>query len=142
MTRHKTESTKVARVVRFKVDESSTSASDRLVACLPNGLVRLSRLYLVPGELAISVLKENIFMLFAEDLYDILSVIEHHATDDGSPCPLEPVTPRSLVSRVIRGEGLVGCERRRINHSNLPSNVRSSESSTACSSTANPGWTA
>jgi hypothetical protein len=74
----------------------------------------------VSGKLAVSVLEQNIFMLLAENLDNILSVIEKHATDDGSPRPLEPITPCRLVSGVVRGEGLVRSRNCGITHLCVP----------------------
>src|SRR4051812_742976 len=50
VTRHKTERTKMTRIVRLKHHKSRTSPFDLRITRFPHGLVRLSRLNLMPGE--------------------------------------------------------------------------------------------
>src|SRR4051812_37820227 len=107
MACHKTEGSEVNGIILFELDKSGAGGPDLVVTRLPDGLVRLPSLDLVPGELTIAVLQKNIFVLLAEYFCDILRVIEHHARDDGGPCPLKPIPARGLVSGIIRSDGLV-----------------------------------
>lgn len=77
---------------------------------------------LVPSERAVSVLEQDILMVFTEHFLNILGTVQEHTAHHGSPRPLKTVTVGGLVTRVAPREQILWARFWIIRHS---TNLRS-----------------
>jgi hypothetical protein len=122
MVRQEAEATELPRILRFQLGKPDACRENRFILGPPRRLVVAACLDLVPGEPAVSVLEQDILMVFTEYLFNVLSVVKKHTAHDRRPRPLIAIAIGGLIARVAARDCVLGARDWSSRHLSSPRN--------------------